>query len=57
MSLWKKVEPSPREIILATKAKRLRPPHRPMKLVRLETDLLAVVAAVDSESQLVGTRF
>ena len=57
MPLWRKVEPPPKGIILAKKARRLRPLRQPMKLVRLVPELLAVVAAVGSESQLVGKRF
>ena len=57
MPLWRKVEPPPKGIILAKKARRLRPLHRPMKLVRLVTELLVVVAAVGSESRLVVLRF
>ena len=57
MSRWRKVEPPPTDIILAKKARRLRPPHRPKKQVRLGLDPLAVVAAVGRESRLVGKRF
>ena len=57
MLLWVTVEPPPRRIMLAKMVRRLRPLRRPMKLVRLETEPLAVVAAVGSESRFVGKRF
>ena len=57
MPLWRMVEPPPRGIVLAKTKRRFRPLRRQMKLVRLVTELLVVVAAEGSESLLVGMRF
>ena len=57
MPLWRKLEPPPKGIVLAKKTRKFRPLRRPMKLVRLVTELLVVVAAVGSESRLVVLRF
>ena len=57
MPIWRTVEPTPMGIILARKARGLRPPVQPTKLSRLETEPLAVVAAVGSGSLLVVKRF
>ena len=57
MPLWRKVEPPPKGIILAKKARRLRPLRQPMKLVRLVPELLVAVVVVGSGSILAGPRF
>ena len=57
MPIWRTVEPPPMGTILAKTTRGLRPPVQPTKLSRLETEPLAVVAAVGSESQLGGKRF
>ena len=57
MPLWRKVEPPPKGIILAKKARRLRPLNRQMKPVRLVLEPLVVVAELGSVSQLVVLRF
>ena len=51
------MEPPLNSIIPAKMVRRLRPLHRPKRLVRLETELLVAVAGVGSESPLAAKRF